>query len=180
MRFTAIRTQDAAGRAIEASAPSEDLLRESTLRVLQDSVLCSIATVTLEGRAHINTAYFSYSDGLTLYFLSHPSSLHCRNLSGNPSMAITVFSSAQQWEESGDRGVQLFGTCERATGSSADEAEQCYARRFPAYPGWKAALRDDDLARQYRLYQFTVTTVKILDEKNLGDATFVCASVAER
>jgi len=73
-----------------------------------------------------------------------------------------------------------LGTCERATGSSADEAEQCYARRFPAYPGWKAALRDDDLARQYRLYQFTVTTVKILDEKNLGDATFVCASVAER
>jgi uncharacterized protein YhbP (UPF0306 family) len=180
LRFTAIRTQDAAGRTVEASAPSEELLRESVLRVLEDNVLCSIATVTPEGRAHINTAYFSYSSGLSLYFLSHPDSLHCRNLSSNPTMAMTVFSSAQQWEGHDDRGVQLFGSCEQAMGSSADEAERSYGRRFPAYTGWKAALSDDDLAREYRLYRFAVTTVKILDEKNLGDAAFVRASVADR
>jgi uncharacterized protein YhbP (UPF0306 family) len=174
--FGEIRAADVRGRDLDGERFSEERIRQAVLRILDDNVLCSIATVTPEGRAHINTAYFSYSEGLDLYFLSHPDSLHCRNLASNPSLAMTVFSSGQRWTDPG-RGVQLFGTGEETSGSSAQEAERWYRRRFPAYESWKASLEDDDLARQYRFYRFAVATVKVLDEAELGDAVFARASV---
>src|SRR6266496_1559095 len=107
-------------------------VRMSLFRVLRGNVLCSIATVTRRGRAHINTAYFAYSPDLDLYFLSDRNSLHCRNLAMNPSMAMTVFRSTQTWGKP-DRGVQLFGSAHEARGSEAEAAERAYARRFPPY-----------------------------------------------
>jgi uncharacterized protein YhbP (UPF0306 family) len=151
-------------------------LQQAVFAILETNVLCSIATVNAEGRVHINTAYFSYSDDLNLYFLSHPRSLHCRNLSSNPSIAMTVFSSVQRWTDPG-QGLQLFGTCEQAAGSSAAKAETLYARRFDAYAGWKDKLKGEDSARDYRFFRFRVDGLKILDEKNLGDAIFIRASV---
>jgi len=177
--FTGIEAVDVTGAALDVTGVSEERLRQSVLPVLESTLLCSMATVTPDGRAHINTAYFSYSDELELYFLSHPSSLHCRNLLSNPSMAMTVFSSMQRWTDPG-QGVQLFGTCEQAAGSLAEEAERSYRTRFPAYDDWKAALEDDNLGRQYRFYRFDVTSVKALDERNLGDAVFVRAEVPRR
>lgn len=177
--FKGIQVVDVRGTGVAMKELAEERVRQSLLLILESNVLCSIGTVTPEGRPHINTAYFSYSDGLELYFLSHPDSLHCQNLRNNSSMAMTVFSSMQQWTDPG-QGVQLFGTCQETSGSSAEEAEWSYERRFQAYQKWKATLRNDDLARQYRFYRFDVGTVKILDEKNLGDAVWVRATVVRR
>jgi uncharacterized protein YhbP (UPF0306 family) len=176
--FSDIHATDVRGAKL-GDAFSDDQVWRSVLPILDGSPLCSIATVTAEGRAHINTAYFSYSDQLELYFLSHPASRHCRNLASNSSMAVTVFSTQQEWTDPG-RGVQLFGSCEATSGSAAGEAERSYRRRFAGYETWKAALADGDVARQYRFYRFDAAAVKILDEQNLGDAVFVCASVRRR
>lgn len=148
----------------------------SLFRILENNVLCSMATVTPEGSPHVNTAYFSYSRALELFFLSHPGSLHCRNLAGNPRMAMAVFASAQQWTGPG-QGVQLFGTCEQTSGSSAEEAERSYATRFEAYRNWRDALKPGDPAHEYRFYRFNVTALKILDEETFGDGVFIRASV---
>lgn len=156
--------------------PSEKQVRRSVFSILQDNRLCSMASVTGENRAHINTAYFCYSNELELYFLSHPGSLHCRNLSKNSSMAITIFCSAQKWTGL-DQGLQLFGTCSQARGLQAGKAERLYGKRFPAYARWRASLRRDDVARRYRFYLFRTSKVKILDEKSFGDAVFVYAIV---
>lgn len=171
-----IQATDVRGKTLDSKRFSEERVRQSVLSIFDNNVLFSISTVTPEGRAHINTAYFSYSGKLELYFLSHPGSLHCRNLLRNPSMAVTIFSSLQKWTDPG-QGVQLFGTCEETSGSSAEEAERSYAKRFPAYQTWKVTLKDEDLARQYRFFRFDVAQIKLLDEKNLGDAVFVRASV---
>ena len=171
-----IQAIDVRGTSLDRNGFSEERVRQSVLAILDSNVLCSIATVTPDGRAHVNTAYFSYSDKLELYFLSHTGSLHCRSLLSNSSMAVTVFASRQQWTDPG-RGVQLFGACEETSGFSAEEAKRSYRRRFQAYENWKTNLKNDDLARQYRFYRFNVATVKILDEKNLGDAVFVRALV---
>jgi len=80
-----------------ATQLSDEHIRQVVFDILKANTLCSIATVTPDGRAHVNIAYFCYSDELELYFLSHPRSLHCRNLSMNPSMAAAIFSSSQQW-----------------------------------------------------------------------------------
>jgi uncharacterized protein YhbP (UPF0306 family) len=163
-----IHAVDVTGANLDSNEFSEEQVRQNALRILDGSPLCSIATVTPEGRAHINTAYFSYSKRLELYFWSHPGSLHCRNLLNNASMAVTIFSTQQPWGSAG-QAVQLFGTCEATSGSAADEAERSYCKRFEGYENWKATLEDDDLARQYRFYRFDVAAAKILDEKNWGD-----------
>lgn len=146
---------------------SEARVRRSVLRILNDTVLCSMATVTSDHRPHINTAYFCFSDELELYFLSHPSSLHCRNLSTNASMAMAIFSSSQAWGGA-DQGVQLFGTCSEARGPHAIEADQLYGDRFSLYPNWKANLDRDDPARAYRFYRFLPAALQILDEQEFG------------
>lgn len=175
-RLRNIRSCNVRAEPILAKPLSEDRVRRSVLRILRANVLCSMATLTDDRLAHINTAYFSYSDELELYFLSHPSSLHCQNLAANASMAMTIFSSAQSWEGP-DRGLQLFGTCRQARGHSARKAERLYGKRFAAYAHWKAALKRSEAARQYRFYRFVPGELKILDEKEFGDAVIVSAVV---
>jgi hypothetical protein len=45
------------------------------------------------------------------------------------------------------------------------------AARLPRTVGRK------NLAREYRFYRFTALAAKVLDERYLGDAVFVCAAV---
>ncbi len=156
-------------------------MRKSVFRILRESALCSMATVKRTGRAHINTAFFAYSDQLEFYFLSDPRSIHCQNLSSNPSMAMTVFRSSQKWDESG-RGLQLFGKCSEAKGPHATKAERVYGKRFPAYRKWmKSASRETrrqaSLLRAYRFYRFLPNTAKVLDEAEYGGAVFLLARV---
>ncbi|RPJ80210.1 MAG: pyridoxamine 5'-phosphate oxidase family protein [Acidobacteria bacterium] len=167
---------DVAGRSVGPMAIGRDDLRRTILRVMEGNVLCSIATLTPQGTAHANTAFFAYSDGLEVFFLSHPASRHCRNLMSNPSVALTVFSSEQRWADPA-RGIQLFGTAEEASGSAAEDAERWYEGRFAGYATWKASLSAGDLARQYRFYRVVVSTVTILDEEVLGHARFVQGTV---
>lgn len=174
-RFINARSVRVDGLEIPGS-PSAARVERSVARVLDNTVLCAWATVTEGGHAHINTAYFAWSAALELYFLSHPRSLHCRNIVANPSMAVAVFASSQNWTEPG-RGLQLFGTCHEVTGAHAAEAEREYAQRFEAYVGWSAQLKADDPGRDYRLYRFVPHRVKILDESEFGDAVFVLADI---
>lgn len=149
---------------------SDERVRRSVFRILRRNVLCSMATVAREDRAHINTAYFCYSPDLELYFLSYPTSLHCKNLKRNPSMAMTIFDSSQNWGDP-DRGVQLFGSCSEVRGDEAKEAERLYLGRFPRY---------EDLAprlRPCRFYRFLPRRVKVLDEREFGGGVFVATAV---
>jgi uncharacterized protein YhbP (UPF0306 family) len=178
LTLAALRAIDAAGKAVAAVTPSDVQVTESLFRILDANVLCSIATVTADGRPHVNTAYFSYAGdaGLRLYFLSHPASLHCLNLLANPAMALTVTAPEPRWDRP-DAGVQLFGTAAQTDGAGVREAEASYARRFAAYAAWRAALRAGDAGQEYRLYRFEVASIKVLDEENLGDGVFVVASL---
>lgn len=160
-------------------SPSLDRVQRSIDRVLNDTELCAWATVTAEGQAHVNIGYFAPSDELDLYLLSHPSSLHCRNVAANPSMAVAVFSSAQRWTEP-DRGVQLFGTCAEVAMAELPYAERIYGQRFPAYAEWKAAVKPGDPALDYRFYRFAANRIKILDESEFGEAVFVEAGLVRR
>jgi len=170
---------DARGIQIGIQRISEARVRRSFSRILVDSVLCSIATVSPHGRAHINTAYFSFTRNFDLYFLSHPASAHCRNLAANPSMAMAVFSSQQSWGGP-DRGLQLFGSCHQARGAQAKRAARSYGGRFRKYETWKSRPKADDPTREYRLYRFVPKHVKVFDEKAFGEAVFVRVRIERR
>lgn len=175
-KLTRVRSRDVRGTRINTPGLTEPGIRKRVFRILNENVLCSIATVTGRNRAHINTAYFCYSDDLELYFFSHPNSLHCRNLSRRSSLGITIFSSSQPWGSPG-RGLQLFGRCQQATGLHADRAERLYAKRFAAYGSWRATVKERDAGGDYRFYRVVVKTLKILDEQALGDAVFIDAAI---
>lgn len=151
-------------------------VRRSLLRILEGNVLCSIATVTSGHKAHISHVYFCYNDHFEFYFLSDPSSVHCRNQRVNRSMAMTVFNSAQPCDRPG-RGIQMFGVCSEATTSQTLRAEQAYGKRFPRFGEWKSRLTGTDSKIRYRFYRFVPRKVKILDEPRFGGGVFVLASI---
>jgi uncharacterized protein YhbP (UPF0306 family) len=141
---------------------------QKLLRSLLDaSPLCAIATVA-GTRAHVNTAYFAWSEDFRLVWISDPSATHSRNLRRSSSAAVAVFDSHQTWGCS-DRGVQLFGTAGELQGRAAERAAAVYARRFRNY----------DLAEQrdYRCYELRARRVKLFDERELGRGVFVSARI---
>src|SRR5262245_16742421 len=105
--LTDIQCIDISGSAL-ATQLTEEKVRNSAFSVLNKNTVCSMATVTSEARAHIHSAYFSYSLEYELFFLSNPNSVHCRNLKSNASMAVTVFPATPTWGEP-SVGIQLFG-----------------------------------------------------------------------
>lgn len=171
-RLVDLRPVDVTGVRTRVAGVSDEPALQTLFVILNENVLCSMSTVTAGQRAHINTAYFCFSEELVLYFLSHPDSLHCRNLAKNSSMAVSVFSSSQKWTDPG-RGIQLFGRCNRAEGEESLNAERLYANRFPAYLEWRRQRGGGDLALAYRFYSFVAENVKILEEREFGDAVFV-------
>lgn len=177
-RLQSIGATDAGGARVEARRLSAARLERTLLRILKKNPLCAFATITPEGRAPINTAYFAYSRSLEI-FLSHPDSLHCRNATANATMAIAVFESAQTWGAL-DRGLQLFGRCREARGAVARQARRAYAARFQPYAQWIAELEADDAAHEYRFYRFVASRVKVFDEREFGGAVFVTARISGR
>lgn len=91
-------------------------------------------------------------------------------------MAVAVFASTQQWTDPG-RGIQLFGTCTPAVGADAARAELVYGQRFSAFAAWKAAVTPANPEYGYRFYRFVAERLKVLDERELGDAVFVEADI---
>jgi uncharacterized protein YhbP (UPF0306 family) len=170
--FTQTRAISVDGTPSEVEGLTAERVRRSIIRVLDGTPLGAWATITRGGEAHVNTAYYSYSEDLVLYFISHPQSLHCLNLSANSSMAVAIFASEQKWTDSG-RGLQLFGRCDQLKGGDAETAERVYGQRFRAYADWKGSLKPGDAGLAYGFYRFVPRMVKVLDEAEFGDAVWI-------
>ena len=158
-----IRQPDRRVPAAELWSLARDLLDASTL--------CAIATVSPDQAAHVNTAYFAWSDLLDLVWLSEPAAKHSRNLGERSTAAIAVYDSGQTWGDS-DRGIQLLGVAGAATGQTASEAEAIYTARFPGY-GAEVGVE------AYLFYRFRPQLVKLFDETSLGSGVIVTARVTE-
>jgi len=171
-----VRIVDPAGLPILTSGITDRQIQRSVHQLLAENVLCSMASITAQGRAHINTAYFSYTPDLKVYFFSHPNALHCQNIVSNPSMALAIFSSNQTWG-SPDRGLQLLGMCKQVAGREVSKADKLYSKRFTEYATWKANLASDTLGLDYQFYRFVTAELKVFDEKELGAGIFVVARV---
>jgi uncharacterized protein YhbP (UPF0306 family) len=144
------------------------LLNIVARRLLEAAPLCAIATTGANGQAHINTAYFAWTDDLEIVWLSDPEARHSRNLLANPSVAIAVYDSHQTWGDS-DRGIQLFGTAGVVTQAAVRRVDAVYMRRFTGYVG----------GGPYRLYRCVPQQAKLFDERVFGSGTFVTARLSD-
>jgi hypothetical protein len=133
-------------------------------RLLDASTLCAIATVTPDGLAHVNTAYFAWTAGFEIVWLSDPGARHSANLAANPTAAVAVYDSGQAWGAA-DRGIQVFGSA----GELEEGTSLAYERRFPAFESGRFG--------SYRFYVLRPSRMKLFDETALGAGTFVTATV---
>lgn len=74
-------------------------------------------------------AVFYANDGPALFFLSSPTTRHCRNLAQDARCAATIQDDTAQWSEI--RGVQLEGQARELGGDEARRARDRYAEKFP-------------------------------------------------
>ncbi|TMC38642.1 MAG: pyridoxamine 5'-phosphate oxidase family protein [Chloroflexi bacterium] len=143
---------------------SSERLERVARRLMNASPLCSLATLSPGGRAHINHMYFAWGERLDVFWISDPDSIHSRNLTRNRSAAVTVYASNQVWGKP-DRGIQLFGT---AGVTNISEAARVYGKRFRDF---------DPDGNDLPYYRFRPRTVKLFDERSLAAGTLVTARV---
>ncbi len=74
-------------------------------------------------------AVFYVNAGHTLFFLSSPSSRHCRNLAQDPRCAATIQEDCGDWARI--KGVQLEGRASEIRGDEEARARQRYGDKFP-------------------------------------------------
>ena len=159
-----------------AKYPTERIA-QSVARILESTELCSMATVYEGNVSHINTGYFCFDDRLDIYFVSQASSVHIRNIATNPSMAMCIFDTHQSWDD-WKTGLQFFGTARSTDKQEFKHGSELYKARFPDYKKWLHSLGRVVLSTAIPpFYVFTPTRVKILDEEDFGEETYVEAAI---
>jgi len=139
--------------------------------ILSLNRLLALSTVSPEGEAHINTAFFAFDERFTVYLLSPPGSEHARHLLANPSAAASIYDSRQSKDER--RGVQLFGRMSQLEGEAADRALTCFGARFDDIAG--AASSADELfdRRGLKFFGLVPERAKVFDELRLRHGDYV-------
>jgi uncharacterized protein YhbP (UPF0306 family) len=153
---------------------------DSVHRILTGNTLCAMATRSEAGVVDINTAFFSFTDDLTLYFLSNPASAHCRNLAHVGQAAVTVFDTHQEWGQP-HSGLQLYGTAAPAPAEDVERARVSYATRFTQYFDW--VMRAGEAPEEttgfpaLQLFGFVPVRIRVLDEQEFGDEVGIMTEV---
>jgi hypothetical protein len=159
---------------------ADQALNESLSGILNDAKLLSMATVTPDGVAHINNAYFAFDDALRLFIITDPESVHGRNLAANHSVAVTVFDSHQEfWTPL--RGLQLFGTCQQTSLLGLPHALSCFLGRFPVFS--ELVRNPADFATKavsVKLHTITIERLKLFDEPAFGEEVYIELSIPGR
>ena len=88
----------------------------------------TLATVDGQGPHAVNL-YFACDDRLNMYFVSHPSSTHCRHVEKCQAVAATVFATAEMWQKV--RGVQIRGQCALVPESRRNFVQALLFEKFP-------------------------------------------------
>jgi len=142
-------------------------IRRAARRLLDAAPLCTLATVSPKGRAHVNTMYFARTEAWDLVWLSAAMSQHSRNIASNGTAAIAVYDSDQRWGGT-DRRIQVFGRARALRGREARQAVAAYGHRFAS---------DEDVLSRFVAYRLRPSRLKLFDERVFGGGTFVTARV---
>lgn len=104
-----------------------DGLCEQVRRYLREHHVMTLASHGDEGVWA--AAVFYANDGFAIYFLSSPTSRHCRNLAGNPRASAAVHEDYADWREI--KGVQMEGIASVLSGEEKERARRLYGAKFP-------------------------------------------------
>ncbi len=157
---------------------SDKILNESLYDIMENNKLLSMATVTQERKAHINTAYYAYENNLKLYIITDPKSNHSKNVKQNESVSVSIFNSHLQFWEDDMQGLQLFGKCYKTPKLELLKGTWCFIKRFPVFK--ELVTRPEDFAKKavtVKLYTIEVLKIKLFDEERFGEENFITLEI---
>jgi uncharacterized protein YhbP (UPF0306 family) len=102
-------------------------LREQVQSFLSEHHVMALASHGDEGVWA--AAVFYVNHGFTMFFLSSPTSRHCRNLAENPRASAAVHEDYADWREI--KGVQMEGITSVLDGEEERETRLLYGTKFP-------------------------------------------------
>lgn len=124
-----------------------------------------MAVATYGDHPWVANVYYSFDPDLTLYFLSDPATLHCRQIEANPQVAVSIFDSHQSINQP-KRGLQLWGEASQISGQT---------KIMHVVKLWKSSLKVSDATITYenmikkvitgRMYQIIPKQIKLFDQK---------------
>lgn len=106
-------------------------------------------------------ALFYASDGLTLYFLSNPSSEHSLNIFLNPRVAATINTEHFDWKTV--RGLRIMGKAYAVGEEESKRARDIFESKYPFLTG---LLKSGVLRREFADYSFfkiIPETIRLID-----------------
>jgi len=90
---------------------------------------CALATVREDGSPQASTVSY-VNDGLSIYFMTDPSSQKAQNIAFCPKVAVAISEDFLDWDEI--KAVQLAGTAEwLPQGEELSKAQRMFAEKFP-------------------------------------------------
>jgi uncharacterized protein YhbP (UPF0306 family) len=154
-------------KSIDCINYPEEKLVQSILNIFQNNTILAMSTIA-DKFVHINTAYFAFKSIKELIIVSDKDSMHSVNLKSNSSVAVAI------WNNSGvfglnHQGLQMFGTCEKASFDKVFEALSLYNNRFNAFASM--VKHPDDFKKglmKARIYIIKIKNIKLTDELNFG------------
>ncbi len=134
------------------------LTKTQVLDFLAKHQLMAVATV---GRfPWIANVYYTFDKALNIYFLSSPTTLHCRQIAKNPKVSVSIFDSQQDIAKP-KRGLQLSGIAHQISGIEKVK----YALQL-----WKENLGVSDPKLTYQsalksMYKIRPSRIKLFDQE---------------
>ncbi|MGP1678323.1 MAG: pyridoxamine 5'-phosphate oxidase family protein [Burkholderiales bacterium] len=105
----------------------QDGLRGQVAHYLREHHVMTLASHGDEGVW--TAAVFYANDGFTIYYLSAPTSRHCRNLAASPRASAAIHEDYADWREI--KGVQMEGIASALSGEEEQRARRLYGAKFP-------------------------------------------------
>jgi uncharacterized protein YhbP (UPF0306 family) len=129
---------------------------ETVRALVEAESTLALSTSGKDGTPAVAPLFYLAGEGLRLYWFSSPSSRHSRNLRANPSAAVAIYHSTEEWKEI--RGVQMRGEVSVVGDRERRKAvERAYAERFRLGRGFEAAFA------RTRLYVFEPSWIRYID-----------------
>ncbi|CAG4882319.1 conserved protein of unknown function [Georgfuchsia toluolica] len=101
-------------------------VRGQLLEYLSTHNVMTLATIGEDGPWA--SAVFYVHEGTTLFFLSSPTTRHCRNIQYHPRVAATVQEDYSQWDMI--KGIQIEGVASRLNAEESRRIADIYIRKF--------------------------------------------------
>jgi len=144
-----------------------ELTKQHVLDFLKIQKLMAVATYG--DFPWIASVYYTFDNDLNLYFLSSPSTLHCKFIQQNSQVAVSIADSAQSIAKP-KKGLQVWGIAEQIS----DAAKIMHALKM-----WKDFLGVIDQELTYknmvtkvvsgRMYRITPKRIKLFDQELFKD-----------